>query len=130
MKLLAKNYTVSELESKMYGAVRESKKNAKSHLAAIEKSASMQGNSQHRAQSGNNVRASGEYKIALSGALEIHELFPEFAKKEDVMKTKPLTTTQRQAKRRAALNKAAQGMGYPSWSAYETAVIKKLGLNS
>jgi hypothetical protein len=48
------------------------------------------------------------------------------------MKTKsnPLTTTQRQAKRRSLLNKAAQGMGYPSWSAYETAVIKKLGLNS
>lgn len=33
------------------------------------------------------------------------------------------TRKERQQKRRAALNTIAQTAGYPSWSAYETAVI-------
>lgn len=40
------------------------------------------------------------------------------------------TNTKRQARRRAALNQAAQAAGYPTWSQYETAVINgKAALN-
>jgi len=44
------------------------------------------------------------------------------------MKTKPkgdTTATRRQSKRRALLNQIAICWGYPSWSAYETAMIRK-----
>lgn len=34
------------------------------------------------------------------------------------------TSTKRQQKRREVLNKAAIGLGYTSWSAYETAVVR------
>lgn len=40
----------------------------------------MQSASAARAHSRNTVAAAGELKGALSGALEIHELFPEHAK--------------------------------------------------
>lgn len=40
------------------------------------------------------------------------------------------TNTQRQARRRAALNQAAQAAGYQTWAQYETAVINgKIALN-
>ncbi len=44
------------------------------------------------------------------------------------MKKGDTTQTQRQRRRREALNKIAKSKGYKSWSAYETACIKKDGL--
>jgi hypothetical protein len=80
MKQLAKKYLKNELETLYYGASNKVAKYAKQHLNAISKSSSMESNSQARAQTRNNVAASGEYKIALNGAIEIHDLFPEFAR--------------------------------------------------
>ena len=81
MKSLAKTNTIAELEIKLYGAKKESTKAATSHLRAIERTHSMQGNSQSRAQTRNMLAAAGEFALALRGAIEIHELFPEEAKK-------------------------------------------------
>lgn len=80
MKQLAANYSKDELETMLHGALQESKKHAAQHLAAIEKSGSMQGNSSHRASSKSCVAATGEKATALRGAIEIHELFPEHTK--------------------------------------------------
>lgn len=80
MKQLAKCYTISELESKLHGVKREGKRAASNHLRAIQRTHSMQSNSQARAQNGNATAAAGDYAIALSGAIEIHNLFPEHAK--------------------------------------------------
>ncbi len=81
MRRLASNHTEQELETMLDGNASATRKAAKTHLNAIDKTGSMSGNSQHRAQSRNVLAASGDYGIALRGALEIHELFPEFAKK-------------------------------------------------
>jgi hypothetical protein len=80
MKQLAKDYTLLDLSGKLRGASHDANKAAKTHLKAIERTHSMTGNSQARAQSRNVVAATGEYKIALQGAIEIHILFPEMAK--------------------------------------------------
>lgn len=80
MKSLAKTYNIAELEAKLYGAKKESEKASASHLRAIERTHSMQGNSQARAQTRNSAAASGDFALALRGAIEIHELFPEEAK--------------------------------------------------
>lgn len=82
MKQLAANYSKPELEGMLHGASKEAKKYAAQHLAAIEKSGSMQGNSSNRAASRVCVAASGEKATAIRGAIEIHELFPEHAKTE------------------------------------------------
>ena len=82
MKRLARRYSYEELSEQYEIACGEAYKHGMQHLKAIQKSTSMTGNSQHRAQARNCVAASGEYKIALSGAIEIHELFPEHAKNE------------------------------------------------
>lgn len=79
MKGLAKNYPKQQLESMYEGKCKDVIHHARSHLRAIEATTSMLGQSARRAHARNNVAASGEYKIALSGAIEIHELFPEFA---------------------------------------------------
>jgi len=83
MKQLAKKHSKKELSNLYNGTSLDIKKYAVQHLRAIEKTSSMSGNSQARAQSRNNVAASGEYRIAISGAIEIHELFPEHAKREE-----------------------------------------------
>lgn len=80
MKQLALRYTRDELEDQLYGAGREAKRAAGAHLRAIEKTTSMRGRSQARAQTRNVAAAAGDFKIALDGALEIHDLFPEHAK--------------------------------------------------
>jgi len=80
MKSIAGNYTRPEIEKKLGVASFASAKAAQSHLRAIQASGSMQGNSSRRASTKNVVAASGEEVIALRGALEIHELFPEKAK--------------------------------------------------
>lgn len=82
MKKLAKWHTKSDLEKKLVGVSYQLPKAARSHLAAIRKTSSMQGNSQRRAQAKNCVAAYGEEKIAINGALEIHDLFPQHARQE------------------------------------------------
>lgn len=80
MKQLARTMTRSEIETALGIVSVEVKVAARLHHNAIARTTSMQGNSQGRAQAGNVVAAKGEYKIALSGALEIYDLFPEHAK--------------------------------------------------
>lgn len=80
MKLLARNHTRDELTRMKGGARGDGKRATRSHLRAIERTTSMTGQSQARAQSGNVARAAGDKLIAIDGALEIHDLFPEHAK--------------------------------------------------
>lgn len=80
MKRLAKTYTKAEIEKRLGVAADAVAKAARTHLRAVQATHSMSSQSQRRAQSRNVVAASGEERIALSGALEIHELFPEHAK--------------------------------------------------
>ena len=79
-KQLAKNYTRRELEKRVGIAAKAASKAAGTHLRAIQATHSMTSQSQRRAQSGNVVRAAGEERIAVSGALEIYDLFPEHTK--------------------------------------------------
>jgi len=76
-RLLAKNHTLKELEAMLGKSSTELKKSTKSHLNAIEKSTSMQGNSQARAQSGNSVTGNYEKKYAVENAIEIYKYYPE-----------------------------------------------------
>jgi hypothetical protein len=80
MKQLAKNRTAAELEYMLTGKRREAKAGAVSHLRAIDACHSMAGQSMRRAHARNVTAAAGDYAIAIEGALEIHELFPEHAK--------------------------------------------------
>lgn len=80
MKDLAAIYSRNDLESMLHGTAKEAGKAARQHLAPIERTGSMQGNSSRRAHTRNVTAAAGEKRIAISGALEIHELFPEHAK--------------------------------------------------
>jgi hypothetical protein len=79
-KQLAKNYTRAELEKRVGIASEAASKAARTHLRAIEATHSMTSQSQRRAQSGNVVRAAGEERMAVNGALEIYDLFPEHTK--------------------------------------------------
>jgi hypothetical protein len=74
------NYTRRELEKRIGIASETASKAARSHLRAIQATHSMTSQSQRRAQSGNVVAAAGEEKIAIRGALEIYDLFPEWTK--------------------------------------------------
>jgi len=80
MKRLARQYTIEELETELNGAEAEAAKAAQSHLRAIQHTHSMSSNSQSRAHARNTTAAAGDYAIALGGAIEIHQLFPEMAK--------------------------------------------------
>jgi hypothetical protein len=71
---LARNYTLEELQTKLNKLIKKTEHIATSHLNAIEKSTSMQSNSQHRAQTGNSLRANYEEKTALKHAIEIKQL--------------------------------------------------------
>lgn len=77
MKLLAKSRTRAELEFMLLGTSAEAAAAAHSHRRAIEASASMDGCASRRAALRNVVAAAGDKAIALRGALEIYELFPE-----------------------------------------------------
>ena len=79
-KMLAKTMSRSEIEKKLGIASSKTKQAAMSHLRAVEASTSMQGASMRRAHARNVISSNGDYKIALEGALEIYELFPEFTK--------------------------------------------------
>lgn len=79
-KRLAREHTRTEL-LRMLGVGRANTKTAaRSHHAAIAATASMQSQSQRRAQTRNCVDASAEQVLAIKSALEIHDLFPENAK--------------------------------------------------
>lgn len=80
MKDLAQQNTMPELETMLYGAAKTANVAARQHLAAIERTGSMQGNSSARAHRRNVTAAAGELRIAVAGAIEIHDLFPEHAK--------------------------------------------------
>lgn len=80
MKELARTKTKQELESLLGKTANEAAKGASSHLRAIEATASMGGQSARRAHARNVTAAAGDYKIAITGALEIYELFPEHTK--------------------------------------------------
>lgn len=77
MKRLAKTHTRDELEFMLWGASAEATKAGYSHLRAIEASASMDGCASRRAALRNVVSAAGDKAIALRGAIEIYDLFPE-----------------------------------------------------
>jgi hypothetical protein len=77
---LAKNNTVAELEKQLKKIGGEQEKAKQAHLRAIEKSTSMQGNAQQRAQAGIVVRGNYEEMQALKNALEIHKYYPDLAK--------------------------------------------------
>jgi hypothetical protein len=77
MKLLARTKTRQELNDMYYGASKTGKAAAKSHLNAMEKTGSQYNKCALRASMGNVVRAAGDTKIAIDGALEIYDLFPE-----------------------------------------------------
>lgn len=77
MKSLAKKHTRAELEQMLGLYTSEAKRASKSHLRAIEKSGSMLGNSSRRASTWNAVALTYDYRVAISGALEIYDLFPE-----------------------------------------------------
>ncbi len=79
MKMLAAQYTLEQLIAQLNGTGREASKAAKTHLRAIERTGSMQGASAARAHGRNSVAAAGDRMAAISGAIEIHELFPEYA---------------------------------------------------
>lgn len=80
MKTLAKSKTAQELSEMLKDKGAEAKKAGASHLRAIQSTGSMQGCSARRAGARNVVSAAGDAAIAIRGAIEIHELFPEFAK--------------------------------------------------
>lgn len=87
-KRLAHNFTRAELESCLYRNRTKVRRAAYSHLRAIDATHSMSSNSTRRAHSRNVVAASGDKAIALKGALEIHDLFPEYAKQEKEKRVK------------------------------------------
>lgn len=80
MRGLAANYTRAELERRLNGASQDGARATAAHERAIRATGSMAGQSQRRAHARNSAAAAGDLAIALTGALEIHELFPEHAK--------------------------------------------------
>lgn len=82
MKRLASTMTRSQIEEAIGVKSKEASAAARQHLSAVEATHSMGGQGQRRAQTRNVMAAAGEHKIALSGALEIHDLFPEYAMKD------------------------------------------------
>jgi len=81
MQRLAKSHTRDELVRMLGTAGDEAARAASSHLGAIARTTGMQSQSQRRAQTGNLTRAAGDRAIAIRGALEIHDLFPEHARR-------------------------------------------------
>ena len=77
MKQLAKKHTRAELETMLGIRSAEVKKAARSHLKAIERSGSNLQNSSRRASTWNATAVAYDYRVAIDGALEIYDLFPE-----------------------------------------------------
>ena len=79
-RILAKNYTITELKKMLAISEKAQPKNMDSHWSAVNVTHSMQSNSQRRAQTGNVVRGNYEKRRALQDAIEIHEFYPEHSK--------------------------------------------------
>ena len=79
-KDLAARHTRDDLEMMAGLSAHDARKASGAHLRAIDATGSMVGCSQRRAQTGNVARANGALGVAINGALEIHDLFPEHAK--------------------------------------------------
>ena len=77
MKQLALNYTRKELERRIHVSQADAGRAGRAHLRAIEATTSMTGCSARRAHTKNVAAAAGDTEIALRGALEIYDLFPE-----------------------------------------------------
>jgi len=80
MRRYAKTLTREEIEKRLGVVSGQSRSAADIHRRAIERSTSMQSNSQARAQSRNVVAALGQDRIDLSGALDIYKFYPEHTK--------------------------------------------------
>lgn len=78
-KRLARTMTREQILHALGANQQDVGRATQAHLRAVQSTTSMSSNSQRRAQSRNVVAAEGEKGIALSGALEIHDLFPEHA---------------------------------------------------
>jgi len=80
MKQLARTKTRDELLQLLGVQTKVAERAGLAHLRAIEATHSMTSQSARRARGRNAVSAAGDYKIALNGALEIYDLFPEHAR--------------------------------------------------
>lgn len=78
MKQLAKSHTRADLELKLYGAFASVKSCVCSHSRAIAREDRRIACTQRLAQSSADVGVAGDTVIALRGALEIYDLFPEY----------------------------------------------------
>ena len=79
MKRLAAQYSKGELEARLPGKCADVARSTAAHLRAIDATTSMKGQSSRRAHTRNCAAAAGEELMAIRGAIEIHELFPEHA---------------------------------------------------
>lgn len=77
---MAKNYTRAELEKRLAKVDGQRGSLAASHLRAVEKTTSMTGNSQRRAQSRNAMVGNYEEYQAVKNALELYDFYPEKTK--------------------------------------------------
>lgn len=78
---LAKNYTIEELQKVVYECDYLTSKYSMQHLSAIEKSTSMNSQTQRKAHARNNVSLNYEKKRAYQNAIELHQYYPEKCKK-------------------------------------------------
>lgn len=76
---LAKTKTVLELKKMLHKEESQAPRLAKSHLMAIQKTTSMQSNSQRRAHSRNSLALNYENRNAIKNALEIYAYYPDKA---------------------------------------------------
>lgn len=79
-KQMAKHMTRPEIERELGLASAAVSDAARQHLRAVQATTSMTGQSMRRAHARNVVKATGDRRIALRGALEIYYLFPEHTK--------------------------------------------------
>jgi flagellar basal body rod protein FlgB len=77
---MARCYTRKELENMLAGTEAALKKYTQQHLGAIKATSSMQGNSSRRANARNKVGVEYEKVHAIRNAIEIHDVWPEYAK--------------------------------------------------
>lgn len=77
---LAASCSRKEIQKMLSAAGADLTRSVQSHLRAIQKTGSMQGNSGARAMSRNCVEGAGEKKRACENALEIYRFYPERTK--------------------------------------------------
>ncbi len=109
---LAQNYTKPELEKMLAKAEGGTQSATQSHLRAIERTTSMQSNSQARARAGNVVRANYEEKQALRNALEIYDYYPENTKQSSLSAPRALVPAVRVIRKRGMYLRMC-GCGHP-----------------